>query len=189
MYLHPLLPRFFSYEHSRRRPNCPHISNQEYIKPASFEFILANKSDSSAICDINNRTTDKHPDIPQTPIRRGTSSTTTQSTVKSKKIRISVPQSAVKPSETPQSSRSSRVITVIPSTSKKNPNSTPTNPTNLKNILINLFPTLKPEQDKILNWTMEELFDNLIREKAEMFQEFLGKRQKIGNGHGQNEAH
>jgi len=166
--IHPVLfpLPLFSHEHSRRRPNCPHIVNQEYIKPASFEFILGNQPDNSAICDINDSTA--RVTIPRTPIRKNGSATAVvvvgQSTVKSKKFRISVPQSAIKSSvptvETPQSSRL---------TSKR---------PNLKSDLINLFPSLQAQEDKILTWTMEELFEHLIKEKVEMFQDFLNKKIK-----------
>lgn len=168
------LLNLFSYEHSRRKPNCPHIVNQEYIKPASFEFILANEPDDLAICDINHSKNTATVAIPQTPASKVT--TTAASTVKPKKIKISVPQSAVKPVElpvkTPQSTRSQP--RVIASTTKKQAQ-TQTNSA-LKTDLLNLFPSLKAEQRNILNWTMEELLEYLIKEKVEMFKEFLSNK-------------
>lgn len=74
---------------------------------------------------------------------------------------------------TPQSlSKQTRVISST-STSKKRSNFK----VDLKSDLLSLFPSLKSQQDKILSWTMEELFDHLIKEKVEMFQEFLSKQQ------------
>ena len=63
---------------------------------------------------------------------------------------------------------------MITSTTKKQAQ-TQTNSA-LKTDLLNLFPSLKAEQGNILNWTVEELLEYLIKEKVEMFKEFLSNK-------------
>ena len=148
--------------------------NQEYVKPASFEFILANQPDNLAICDINERKSPPARPIPQTPIRR--QAPVTQSTIKSKKIRISVPQSGMKQA-------TATAINIASSSTKTPQSSRPTPQLNkLKIDLINLFPSLKDQQDAILNWTMEELFEQLIKEKVGMFRDFLNRNNDENEG-------
>lgn len=152
---------FCSHEHSRRRPNCPHVVNREYIKPASFDFILSGKSDDLAVKDITQRDSIRNLP-PVTPARRVPTTTTTKSdngappsTARSKKIRISVSTmhqpTDPKPTSTPN----------------PKPNS---NYTNFREFLA-IFPDYKEKE--ILNWTMEELLDRLIKEKVNKFEEFL----------------
>jgi hypothetical protein len=158
------------HEHSRRRPNCPHVVNKEYIRPASFDFILAGKSDDLAVKDITQR--DKSTQLPPvTPARRTVP--TSQSTAKSKKIRISVPtrtednyfetDSRTVIASTPQS----KAVKITMSTTKK-----PTRTEALKDFLA-IFPEMKENGGEVLNWTMEELLERLIKEKVSKFEEFL----------------
>lgn len=147
---------------------------------------------------------------PVTPARRtavagGLETKGQQSTVKGKKIRISVaydkqiegdkqtgtldsqylqsshlqPQSQ---SQYLQSSQSHIVVTqssatplnskskiILSSTTKKPPTSI--------SVITDLFPTLKNETG-ILNWTMEELLERLVKEKVGQFEEFLREQHE-----------
>ena len=133
--------------------------NKEYIKPASFDFILAGKSDELAIKDINQARTALPP---MTPARN--SSSAVPSTVKtSKKIRISVP---IQSTTDPSTSVVAVTSTPAPSTTKKPANAA------LKELLT-IFPEMKENEKEILNWTMEELLDRLVKAKVDKFEEFL----------------
>ena len=72
----------------------------------------------------------------------------------------------------------------IASSSTKTPQSSRPTPqlNKLKIDLINLFPSLKDQQDAILNWTMEELFEQLIKEKVGMFRDFLNRNNDENEG-------
>lgn len=135
------------YEHSRRRPNCPHVVRKEYAVPASFDFILSGQSDDLAVKDVNQRLSIIIPSTPTTTERKQSSLTIPPppSTVKStKKIRISVS---------------------TPSTKKP--------VVNAISELLSIFPSLKGNE--ILNLTMEELLERLVKEKVAQYEEFIKK--------------
>ena len=171
---------FCSHEHSRRRPNCPHVVNKEYIKPASFDFILAGESDDFAVKDVTQHQHKQQRDVfvPVTPARKGTVIVNPgQSTVKSsKKIRISVPSQTTDTSADMTTAKSAATITESTPKSKNikitmtSASTTKKFPSTLKEFS-SIFPDLKT--DEILNLTVEEFFDRLIKEKVGKFEEFL----------------
>lgn len=180
-----------SYEHSRRRPNCPHVFNKQYICPASFDFILAGKSDDHAVKDV---TMARGAVPPVTPARRTVTGTVEgsavkgqQSTVKGKKIRISVAYDKQQNENVEQSNSlqsrthltQSTVSTPLNSKPKIILSSTAKKPSASVSALTDIFPVLKKETG-ILNWTMEELLDRLVKEKVGRFEEFL-KEQQLEN--------
>lgn len=182
---------FFSHEHSRRRPNCPHVVNKEYIKPASFDFILAGESDDLAVKDITQQQQHQHQQkqhrdllVPKTPARN-TTVNPGQSTVKSsKKIRISVPSlhTDTLADITTATATATKTITESESTPKsKNIKISMTSASTVKNFpstlkeFSSIFPDLKT--DEILNLTMEQFFDRLIREKVLKFEDFLRRTE------------
>jgi len=141
-----------SHEHSRRRPNCPWVARHEFIHPASFEFILAGKSDDLAVKDISHVPKIK---IVQTP-RRTPSKTRDISQTPSRKT------SNIDISRTP-SRKTIKISSVIPAT--------PQSKIPILSELRSLFPHTK--QEEVLNWTMQDLIDRLIREKVDKFDQFL----------------
>lgn len=64
---------------------------------------------------------------------------------------------------TPQS----KAVKITMSTTKK-----PTRTEALKDFLA-IFPEMKENGGEVLNWTMEELLERLIKEKVSKFEEFL----------------
>lgn len=137
---------------------------------------MAGKKDDQAIKDIsqkNNVTI-----VPFTPARRtergsgntGQGQVPPPSTAKGKRIKISVPQS-VRMKKTDEAGEE---LTAIKSqaTPTRKPQSTPSASLSTKNAIFTLFPALKNEPN-LLNWTMEELLDRLIKEKVGKFKEFL----------------
>lgn len=149
------------YEHSRRRPRCPHVVKKEYFAPGSFEFILAGKSDELAVKDLDQISNGPSSSkisltVPSTPF---TSRNKQQlpNTVKSssKKIKISVPST--------------------PSCTTKKSISTNTKTASNIHQFFNIFPSFQGKEvnGEILNLTVEELLDRLIKEKVGLFEEFL----------------
>lgn len=179
-----------SHEHSRRRPNCPWIAKRQFIQPASFEFILAGKSDECAVKDIfvkpptmlvsstpsraqlAKRTPSK---IKQTPskvqlLKATPSKATPSKTIKAtpSKIRLSVKQT---PKSTIKSIDSENRRTPSKAGSSKKPAIAAASSSAILHELRRLFPQIKPEE--VLNWTMQDLLDRLIREKVDKFDHFL----------------
>ena len=188
-----------SHEHSRRRPNCPWIAKRQFIQPASFEFILAGKSDECAVKDIfvkpptmlvsstpsraqlAKRTPSKI--IKQTPskaqlVKATPSKATPSKTIKAtpsktikatpSKIRLSVKQT---PKSTIKSIDSENRRTPSKTGSLKKPAIAAASSNAILHEFRRLFPQIKPEE--VLNWTMQDLLDRLIREKVDKFDYFL----------------
>ena len=111
------------------------------------------------------------------------------STVKSKKIRISVLVSDdnnnnnnIKNNNNNNNINNNNIIinSSNNNTPKQSQSSRKKSQNNSITLIKSLFPSLKNENE-FLNWTMEEFLDRLIKEKSEMFQEFLNEIIKVND--------
>lgn len=164
---------FFRHEHSRRRPNCPHVFGNQFVSPASFDFILAGQPDDLAIKDLRdlnlNETeniksfTDNTKLIPSTPTTIQNTHTHTHShntftPINRRKLLNVLPVSQVK----------SKKIRISSSTPMKNSDG------KKFEILKKIFPQLCAKNVLILNWTMEEFLERLVSDNVRKFEEEFG---------------
>lgn len=189
-------------EHGRRRPNCPHVAMKQYIKPASFDFILKGQSDDLAVKEISKVVVDVESQSEQTPMKESVqnhhqitmTTTTTCKKIKlnseagNKKITISVPKedkenlSHFNNNNNSSNGVSSNVVIPPPTSTRKKAQQAQT-PTSLNNNssshfseIFKIFPEFhQVDHQSLMDMSVQDFIGQVITEKVEAFQMLLSK--------------